>query len=142
MTLESRLRDQTGSAAAELVIVAPVLLAFLLVFAFGGQLFLAQQEVRDIARTAAEAATDATNPAAAQYIAETSAAGNAMGDGLRCLRLVTVTDTTDFLPGGQLSVTVTCDASMPPLSLFHLPSAFSLVASSHATIEPYRAVGP
>jgi hypothetical protein len=127
---------------AELVVVAPVFACFLLAFVLGGQLLLIRQQVGDMARTAAQAASDARSPLGASYSASVTDSATALGDGLHCSQLHTTTNTSGFRAGGTVTVTVQCGAMLPSLRLLGLPSTIPLSVSATAPIEPYRAVGP
>ena len=68
-------RDERGSAAVEVTMVAPVLVLFVLVIIFGGRLALARQAVQSAAFDAARAASLArTQPDARTAAAKTAAA--------------------------------------------------------------------
>lgn len=135
-------RSDTGSTAAELVIVAPVFMAFLIAFATSAQLLLDDQQVGDVARTALEAATDARSPLGAVGASRLTAIASASAEHLECAPLVVTTDTSAFAAGGRVGVTVSCGATLPSAALLGLPATIQISSHAAGVIEPYRAVSP
>ncbi|MGO9560597.1 MAG: TadE/TadG family type IV pilus assembly protein [Acidimicrobiales bacterium] len=131
-----------GSAAAELVLVTPLCLAFVGVFVVGSQLLLDRQQVDDAARSAVEAAVDGPTPEAATYAATVTGVANAIGNGLACSHFGVSTDTSAFRPGGEITVNVACSAKLPSLAMLALPASVQLSAKESAVLEPYRAIQP
>jgi Flp pilus assembly protein TadG len=58
--------SDAGSAAAEIVILTPLLVVLALLFVIGGRLASGLQDVGDAARTSVESAVIASTPSAAQ----------------------------------------------------------------------------
>jgi Flp pilus assembly protein TadG len=139
---ESGRKADHGSAAAELVLIAPVFVAFLGAYVVGSQLLLDFQQVDDAARTAVEAAVNGSTPAEASYAATVTGVAEAIDNGLECSHLEVSTSTGDFQAGGTVGVTVTCSATVPELALVTLPSVVQISASESAAIEPYRVAQP
>jgi Flp pilus assembly protein TadG len=135
-------RSDRGSAAAELVLVTPLCLAFVGVFVVGSQLLLDRQQVDESARAAVEAAVDGPTPQAATYAATVTGVANAIGDGLACSHFQVSTNTSDFRPGGEITVTVACSARLPNLAVIAVPTVVQLSAKESASLEPYRAMQP
>lgn len=131
-----------GSAAAELVIVTPLLLCFLGALVLGAQLLSARQQVGDAARTAVEVAVLARSPAAARAAAAATARADLAGDRAPCSRVTVRTATRSFRPGGSVSVAVSCTVALPRLP--YLPVRLPLEVRAHekATVEPFRAMQP
>ena len=79
--------------------------------------------------------------AAQAQLAAASAAGLGMG-GLSnaCSGLSVQTNTTDFVPGGTVSVTVTCRVDFSDLLVPGLPGSATLREVQVAPIDPYRSV--
>lgn len=132
--------SSSGSASAELVILAPVLVALMGLVTATGQVLRADEAVADAARSAAESAVVANDPAAAGPAASADARAVLRGDGVNCSPLVVGTDTTDFTPGGSVSVTVSCDTRLGSLSFLPFPGSFTVEARSEAVVEPFREV--
>src|SRR5271165_2168525 len=76
--------SENGSAAAETVILAPLLVLFALVLLIGGRLANAAEEIRDAARTAVESAVIASTPSEAEAQAVASANFELSRDGIDC----------------------------------------------------------
>ena len=136
-----RRRHDHGSAAAELVVLTPMLIAFALVIAFAGRAVMSWQQVSDAARTSLDAAVVQQSPPAAADAAAVTAFEELQADGLRCSPYAVATDTAAFAPGGRVSVEVTCGIAFVTLGLGDVPASVTLSAGALAAIEPYRAVG-
>ena len=55
-----------------------------------------------------------------------------------CLTLTTTVDTTDFAPGGTVTVTVACEASMADVTLLGVPGRRTFTATATEVIDTYR----
>lgn len=112
-----RRRSERGSLAIELVILTPILVIFMMVLVALGRIVEAQGQVDGAARDAARAASIGQDGAIGQQNAEQAADGDLRG-GAKCSSApaVSFTGGTDFAPGGQVSVTVECQISLPGLS--------------------------
>jgi len=133
-------RKDEGQAIAELVIVAPVLLLVVVLLISLGRIDSAQGDVESAARAGVQAAVlqDSPNDARAQAVA---AVASTLGTaGLTCPSPQVITNTSDFVPGGSVSVTVTCVTSLADVSVPGVPGTKTLSATSVAPIDPYRAV--
>jgi len=131
-----------GAVAIELVLVAPAVVFLLLLGVAGGRLSGAQALVDDAAVSGARAASLAPGPAEAPAAAQAMVTAALQQSGADCVNFnaetdVTV-DTTNFQPGGTVTVTVTCDFANSGLGL---PINNQVTESSVAPIDPYRSVG-
>ena len=81
-------RSQIGSAAAEIVILTPLLVVLALLFAAGGRLANTLQEVGDAARTSVESAVIAATASGAEAQAAAAAGYEISHDGLKCAALL------------------------------------------------------
>lgn len=135
-------RREDGSAAVELAVLAPLLVVVLLFAVAVGRLVVARQEVDGAAVDAARAASEASSAQAAIQAANDSAASDLSGKGLTCTPLNTAVDTADFVAGGDVTVRLTCTASLTGLSLLRLPGAQTLTSSATAPVDSYRTVLP
>ena len=99
---------ERGSAAAELVLVTPFLVLLLLLAVAAGRLVQARLDVDSAAQQAARAASLARTPAAASAQATQVAQAALAGQSVTCDPAVITPDTGDFVPGGQVTVQVTC----------------------------------
>ncbi|HEY7144806.1 MAG TPA: TadE/TadG family type IV pilus assembly protein [Streptosporangiaceae bacterium] len=137
-----RKRDrQAGDAALELVIIAPVLLAFIGLAIAAGRTAVAQGSVDAAARDAARQASIARSPGEA-IAAATASAQTALGqDGLNCTPTVTL-DTSGFsVPLGQpaqVSATVSCTVPLSDLVVPGLPGSRTLTYTFTSPLDPFR----
>jgi Flp pilus assembly protein TadG len=130
-------RDR-GSAAAELVLITPVLILMLLLAVAAGRLVQARLEVDSAARQAARAASLARDPATAAADAVSTAQAALAGQDITCRPLNVSPDTSNFVPGGQVSVQVSCTVHLSDLSLLHLPGTRTLTSTFASPIDIYR----
>ena len=144
MTRPARLRARSpqsrerGSAAAELVLVTPFLFLLLLFAVAAGRLVQGKLDVDSAAQQAARAASLARTPQAASAQAQQVAQAALAGQSVSCNPAVITPDTGDFVPGGEVTVTVTCTARLSDLSLLHVPGTETITATFTAPIDTYR----
>lgn len=136
------LTRERGSAAVEMVLLIPALMAFLGAFVSGAVLLLDLQQVGDAARTGAEAAVDADSPVGARYAATVTAIADLLGGTSTCRHDQVAVNTTAFEPGGSVKVSVRCDATLPGLPFLPVAADVPIESSSIAAVEPYRVVAP
>lgn len=136
------LRGDRGSVAVETAVVAPALVALLLLVVFAGRVSQADGDVRRAASEAARAASLRQHPADAEATATEVAASNLSTSGVACRTLETGVDTSEFHPGGTVTVTVRCTASMRDVSLLGVPGSRTFVANSIQVIDRYRGEDP
>ena len=139
----ARLRDtgEGGFSTLELVIVTPFLLAFVLLIVGFGRVTHGRQLVEQAAAEAARAAALDTTPGQAQSDARTEAADTLSQSGVSCQSVQTSVDTSAFQAGGQVSVTVTCVASLADLTVVGFPGHKTLTATSVSPLDQYRQFG-
>lgn len=129
----SRLRrDQRGSMAVEVVILAPVLLMFALLVVAGGRYVGVEGDIQAAARDAARAASLQDSRGEAEQ-----AAFATLGASLDCDHPRS-TVTADWRPDGSVSVRVRCDVPYDDLGLLGLPGSVTIEAESHVRLDPYR----
>jgi len=133
-------REENGSAAVELALLAPVLVVLLLFVVAVGRLLLAHQEVDEAAADAARAASVAPSAAAAAAAAQQAASADLSGHHITCAPFSASVDTAHFVPGGAVSVRLSCTASLAGLSLLRLPGSQTISSSAAAPIDLYRTV--
>jgi Flp pilus assembly protein TadG len=143
VTARLRPRAEDGSAALELVVLAPVLLAMLALIIAAGRTSIAQGAVDAAARDAARQASIALSPSAAQAAARSSALAALHRDGLACDPVISM-DTSGFAtPPGQpappVSVTVSCAVPLADLSLPGLPGTITMSSDFTSPLDQYRA---
>ncbi len=135
-------RGDEGSVAAEMALIAPLLLTLLLLAVGTGRLVSARLDVADAAHQAARAASLARTPTAATQAAQHAARSALDGAGLACPQLSVSSDTAAFHPGGQVSVTLACTASLTDLTAVPWPGDHTVTATFTSPLENYRAGEP
>lgn len=139
--MTSQRRDQRGSAAVEIVLLAPMLGALVLVVIFGGRLALARQTVQAAAADAARAASIARSADEAKRAATRIAEDTMSNQGVTCATSSVEVDTSGFQqpPGtpATTSVTIACDVATADLSL-PLPGTTRVSATSSSELDVFR----
>ncbi|MCP2338914.1 TadE/TadG family type IV pilus assembly protein [Actinomadura rupiterrae] len=131
------LRDR-GSVAAELTLLTPLLICLVLLIVAAGRLVSAQQKVTDAAHQAARAASTQPTPANAEHAATSEARAALDREAVSCRQLAIATHTGQFHPGGQVTVTVTCQVSLAQLTLLQLPGSRQVSGTFTAPIDQWR----
>jgi Flp pilus assembly protein TadG len=141
VTRKPNAERELGSAALELVVLAPVLLGLLGLVVAAGRTSIAQASVDAAARDAARQASIALTPQAALAAGQASALAALRADGLDCRPIVSI-DTAGFgVPPGQpatVSASVTCTVPLSNLALPGLPGHDTLAASFSSPLDVYR----
>lgn len=138
--LRKRGRD-VGSITVELVVLAPVVAAFLLITLAMGRDTLARDQVASGARAAAEAAAIAPSLKEAQSAA-VAAAAPALQSTRACRAPSIRVLNRSFEPGSEVTVVVSCRVDFSDLLLPGMPGSTTVSSSATAVIDPYRAVTP
>ena len=133
--------DDRGSVAVETAVVAPALVVLLLLVVFAGRVAQAAGDVRRAAAEGARAASLAQYPEEATAAAVDVVAANLATSDVGCADLETTVDTTAFAPGGAVTVTVRCVASMTDVALLGVPGERVFSAQSVEVIDRYRGSG-
>lgn len=131
-------RAEGGSVAVEAAVLAPALVALMLLVVFAGRVSHADGQVQRAASEAARAASLRQSPVAAVDAARDSATSNLAGSGFDCHELATEVDTSRFAPGGAVTVTVRCVAHMDDVTLLGVPGRRTFSARSTEVIDRYR----
>jgi Flp pilus assembly protein TadG len=139
ITSTARRCDEQGSALAELVIIAPVLLLVALLMIFFGRIESAQGDVEAAARAGVEAAVVQSSPALAQSSATAAVTTTLSSEHMACPTPEVTTNVANFYSGGSVSVVVTCVARLSDVAAPGLPGARTLSATSTAPLDPYAA---
>ncbi len=138
--LLARARDEDGSATAELVILTPLLILLLLFVVALGRLAGARINVDGAAAQAARAASIARSPASAAAMAEQIATSALGSEHVTCGHLSVSVDTTHFVPGGSVAVTVSCAVALSDLTGLHLPGTETVSNRFVSPIDTYRSI--
>ena len=134
----ARPRRERGSVTAELVILTPLLVLMLLFVVALGRLAGARIDVEGAAAHAARAASIARSPASAAGAAQEAAASALAGQGVSCGQFSVSVGTADFVPGGSVTVTLSCSVRLADLIGLRLPSAETLSATAVEPVDLYR----
>ncbi len=134
-------RGEDGSATIELVIWVPVLITVLLFVVAIGRLANARAKVDSAARDGARAASLVRNPSDAASAADAAARASLGSGSAICGSFDVVTDSGNLVPGGQVTVTVTCGVPMSDLAPL-MAGTKTLVGKFVAPIDLYRGLGP
>lgn len=138
MNLPAHLRDERGSIAVEVAVIAPAFVFLMLLVVFAGKVSEADGNVERAASDAARAASLRQHPSDATTDAQAIAAANLAAAGVPCLILTTTVDTADFSAGGTVTVTVRCEASMADVTLLGVPGRRTFTATAVEVIDTYR----
>ncbi|MFJ9461034.1 TadE/TadG family type IV pilus assembly protein [Kitasatospora sp. NPDC101447] len=140
--IAERHRGDRGSVSLELAILAPVLIAILLVIVAAGRVHLAHNSVDAAARNAARAASLERDTASARTAGNRVAQQTLQDQGLTCSSL-----TVDVPAGGfqaplgtpsHITVTVRCTVALGDVALPGLPGSTTVSGSFTSTIDAYR----
>ena len=138
-------RDE-GSAALELVVLAPVLLVLLALVIAAGRTSIAQSSVDAAARDAARQASLSLTPYTAQQAGQASASQALQDDGLDCVMEKVTVDTGGadsgfgVSPGtpAQVSATVSCTVPLSDLFLPGLSGVHRMTSTFTSPLDVYR----
>lgn len=135
-------RSERGSISVEVAVIAPAFVFLMLLVVYAGKVSEANGNVERAAAEGARAASLRQNPAAAIDDARAVVEANLAAAGVPCSQLDTSVDTSMFEPGGTVTITVRCDASMADVTLLGVPGIRSFTATSTEVIDTYRSDGP
>ncbi len=134
-------RDERGVATLELVLLVPVLVAFIL-FAMGmGRLGQARGDIDAVARDAARAGSIARDADEAQVAAQATASDVLASRNLTCAELSVAVDTSDFRAGGWVRVDISCTVPLSRLAGVWAPGDKTMQARALAVVDTYRRAG-
>ena len=140
MKICSNSESERASATVEAVVLTSVVMIFMLLAVAFGRYEATHAQVIGAARAAAEAASVMSSASQASSAANAAAIPELEGNGASCKSMDVSTDTQDFAPGGDVSVTVTCTVQLADLGIPGLPGAATFAVTQIAPIDPYRAV--
>jgi Flp pilus assembly protein TadG len=121
-----------------MAVIAPALLFLMLLVVYAGKVSEADGNVERAASDAARAASLRQHPSDATDDAQSTAAADLASAGVPCLDVTTTVDTDDFDPGGTVTVTVSCEASMADVTLLGVPGRRTFTATAVEVIDTYR----
>jgi Flp pilus assembly protein TadG len=126
--------------ALELAILTPVVIVMLLVVVAFGRVTQGRQLVDQAAAAAARAASLAPTPTQAGVDARQAGLDTLAQAGMSCTAAEVRVDTSAFRPGGQVTATVDCTATLSAMAMTGLPGSLSLHAHATSPLETYRDV--
>lgn len=131
-------RDDRGSAAAELAVLAVVSFLFIAFIVFAGRLNVGSAHTEAAARSAARAISVARDPQAAVPAAEADASITVNEGSAMC---------TDMAFEPQISpdaveVTITCEVDLSEAALLEVPGSMTVSATANEVIDRYREEAP
>ena len=138
--MNTRIDSERGAVSTEFAIVMAVVLAsFFALAIYGGRVVQAENDVRSAAHAAARAATLERTPGEAAAAAQTVAAMNLASSGVACAGGTNVdVDLSRFGPGGEVTVTVTCNASFADVASLRVGTSRAFTASATEIVDLYR----
>jgi Flp pilus assembly protein TadG len=137
------MRRDAGTMSLELALLAPLLVAFMMLMVGLGRVVEAQSQVDGAARDAARAASIARTRPAAQAAASDAAGGTLTGTKEWCQggpRAAVEWGRTDWRRGGQVTTSVTCVVDLGGLSLIGLTPSKTMTGTATAPIDTLRRV--
>jgi len=129
-------RRERGSMAVEVVILTPVLVAFILLVVAFGRYVTARGDVEAVARDAVRAASLERTAGQARAAANAAVAAGLGRGGCSPAAL-----TGAFVAGGTITVEVECAVPLADLGLVGVPGSVTVTGSSSAPLDVYRRTG-
>ncbi|MCP3800704.1 pilus assembly protein TadE [Allokutzneria sp. A3M-2-11 16] len=132
-------RADSGSAAAEITVITPLLitlLVFVSVLIHRG--VAARVRLEGAAHQAARAASIERHTAAATTAARSTSANALSSAGLACTSLTVDIATGGMRPGGTVTVTITCTVDLGDALLLGVPGTKRLSATASEPIDTWR----
>ena len=130
---------QRGAVSTELAVLTPLLIAFMLLVVYAGRVAQAEGDVTHAAHEAARAASLVATPTSAIATATETVAANIAAGAVACRNLTVDVDTSGFTAGGQVAVTVTCEAAFADIAMLAVPGSRTFAATAIEVIDTYRA---
>lgn len=131
-------RDEHGTAALELTLLAPLLLVILLFVVGLGRMAHARQQIESVAADSARAASLERNTSLSAQAAKTAATASLGDAGVSCTNLDVDVDLSSYQPGGRVTVTVSCTTKLSDVAMAGFPGSRTFTATSSVPIETYR----
>jgi len=133
-----------GAATTELVLIMPVLVAFLFLVVAAGRLTDARSDVVSAASDAARAASLQGSLPAADARARDIADATLAGEGINCQggarTVLQVVGAPTFQRGATLHVTVVCDVPTGDLALLQVPGVVAVRGEAFEVVDTYRSL--
>ncbi|MEV0493695.1 MULTISPECIES: TadE family protein [Streptomyces] len=140
--LTRALRRDRGSYAVETAVLAPAMIALLLLMVAFGRVIDADGAVDSAARAAARAASLERDAGSAQNKAQAAAARSLEGEGITCRTSSVTVDTAgyslDIGVDANVTASIACTADLSDIGLPGLPGSKTLRASWTSPIDTFR----
>ncbi|MGH3719419.1 MAG: TadE/TadG family type IV pilus assembly protein [Pseudonocardiaceae bacterium] len=134
--------NDRGSVAAEITVVAPVLIMLLVLVAVVIHRGVdARIRLDDAAHQAARAATLQRSAPAAVIAARSTAQGALSSAGVVCRSVGVNTDTAGLVPGGTVTVTLSCAVDFGDAVILGVGGQRVLSATASEPVDTWRSVG-
>jgi Flp pilus assembly protein TadG len=133
--------DERGTVAVEVAIIAPAIIVLLVLVMLAARLSQADSEIQSAATAAARAASQQATPDGARAEAGEVAEASLRDAGLSCSPSEVTVDTSAMLPGGSVSVTVSCTAQLSDMALLAVPSSRTFEHTATEVVDTYRGSG-
>lgn len=133
------MNGERGAVSTELAVLTPLFIALVLFVVYAGRVVEAEADVSHAAYEAARAATLTDTPVAAHAAAAETAHANIATGTVACRSLDVAVDATAFIPGGHVTVTLTCQATFADLSLLAVPGTRAFTASATSVVDVHIA---
>lgn len=132
--------EERGAVTSEMAVVMVTFFAgFLMLVVFAGRVAQAENDVRSAAHEAARAATLEGTPQGADTRAREVVSSNLAASGIACAGGVTTNvDVSNFVPGGWVTVTVTCTATFGDVASLNVPGSRDFTARVFEIIDVFR----
>lgn len=136
------LRREEGSTAAEFVLFAPFILAFVLVVIAFGRIALTELSIKSATGAAAREASLSSTSEQAQIGAREMAETALANAGVSCTSLTVVIDSSGINAPlgvvGTVSATVTCTLDLSDIALPGLPGTRVVTVTERSPVDPYK----
>lgn len=130
-------RDDRGSAALEVVLIAPVLVLTIFLVVAVARMSEARSQVSTAAYDAARAAS-ITGGTAAVPAGEEAARASLAERGLSCRSVDVDVDVTGLRPGGRVLARVSCTADLSEVAMPGVPGTRTFSADAVVPVEAHR----
>ncbi|KAB1660418.1 pilus assembly protein [Pseudoclavibacter chungangensis] len=134
--------DDRGALSVELVIVAPVLIAVVLLLVAAGRIQVATTAMQSAAGAASRAASIALTSAEAEIEATEVARTTLSESGYLCATLTVEVDDSGLASplgvSGTVAVTVTCDLALADIALPGLGGTRTFTATALSPVDSFR----
>jgi Flp pilus assembly protein TadG len=139
------LGDDRGNVAAEVVMLAPVLILLVLILVAAGRTAMADNATQSAAFSAARAASLSANSTDAYTAAQDAARRSMSQAGIAC-RSLTINVNTSGLDTpvgttGTVSARVNCDVNLSDITLPGLPGTRTMSSTAASPVDAYRQRG-